>query len=598
MKKYSKLHFLLLALAASTLFFAAPSLAAMGEIQGFSFSGFGPGDILGAGESSAPDGNPDAVFSVSMTGIGALANFSLRSEDGKSAWDTTARNNIAGIHVQDGAGKLLTDSAGSMPIAPFLLGASFVLTVHDDGALARGGKFTLTALFVDGSESSATVEIPPSVKEEPEQTAQVKILSARWSDEAKRDLTGDYEKLAGDGVPDEAIRVVVQGSGKLTGVTVRSIKGDTAEWDTLPGNSAWLVAVTSSEKVLNRKDGSIEADLKGKTTLDLRLTDNGSIKRGRSTFEVSLTFSDGSVVKRAVAAKQAGPAGDPFEGSAVLLGPGDRDLTGQNEQRAGNGKPDWETELKVSTAGTVTGINIRNISGKAGEWDTVPGNKKWLIVATDQNGKILNRADGSVSMPVSGSVLFRLWLEDNGSLADSGTRSLLTLTYDDGRALSRELQKELRNSGDLTEESEKKPEETEPGNAEDHGLWLGAPRQASSSDFVGLGERPRKSGQKDWVFDFSVEGKGVIKSIELQGTAAGRSASWDTIPGNRVPLLGVFMQGKGLLNSKNGSVSLKVPSAANLLLFVEDDGFLARKGRKQFQLSVKWSDGTETKAMF
>jgi len=138
MKKYPKFYFLLIALAASSLLLAAPSLAAMGDIQGFTFSGFGPGDILGAGESSAPDGNPDAAFSVSMTGIGALANFSLRSEDGKSTWDTTARNNVAGIHVQDSAGKLLTDSAGSMPITPFLLGASFVLTVHDDGSLARG----------------------------------------------------------------------------------------------------------------------------------------------------------------------------------------------------------------------------------------------------------------------------------------------------------------------------------------------------------------------------------------------------------------------------------------------------------------------------
>ncbi len=57
----------------------------------------------------------------------------LRSGDGKSTWDTTPENNIPGIHVQDGAGKLLTDSSRGLPITPFLLGASFVLTVHDDG---------------------------------------------------------------------------------------------------------------------------------------------------------------------------------------------------------------------------------------------------------------------------------------------------------------------------------------------------------------------------------------------------------------------------------------------------------------------------------
>lgn len=588
MKKYLKIQFLLIAAAAVSLLFAAPALAAMGEIQSFSFSGFGPGDILGPGESAAPDGNPDAVFSVSITGIGALANFSLRSGDGKSTWDTTPGNNIPGIHVQDGAGKLLTDSSRGLPITPFLLGASFVLTVHDDGSLARGGKFTLTALFVDGSENSATVEIPPSVKEEPEQTAQVKILSARWSDEAKRDLTGDYEKLAGDGVPDEAIRVVVQGSGKLTGVTVRSIKGDAAEWDTLPGNSAWLVAVTSSEKVLNRKDGSIEADLKGRTALDLRLTDNGSIKRGRSTFEVSLTFSDGSVVKRAVDEKQAGPAGDAFAGSAVLLGPGNRDLTGRNEQRAGNGKPDIEAELKVETTGTIVAVNIHTTSGVSGEWDTIPGNGKWLVVLTGTDGAILNRADGSVSIPVSGPSVFHLWFEDNNAFSEAETRAAVTLTYDDGRVLSRQLQSP----------SSGRPQRGpgRPVQKESRELRLSPPRQASSSDYVGKGERPGKSGNKDWVFELQITGKGKVESMTLQGSSSTGMAVWDTIPGNGFSLLGITAQGRGLLNRADGTVSFDVPPNSNLMLFVEDDGFLRRRGQKQFKVQVTWSDGSVTES--
>lgn len=586
MKKYLKIHFLLIALAAASLLFAAPSLAAMGDIRSFSFSGFGPGDILGAGESSAPDGNPDAVFSLSITGIGALANFSLRSEDGKSLWDTTPGNNIPGIHVQDGAGKLLTDSSRGMPITPFLLGGSFVLTVHDDGSLARGGKFTLTALFVDGSESSATVEIPPSVQEAPEQSARVKILSARWSDEARRDLTGDYEKLAGNGVPDEAIRVVVQGSGKLTGVTVRSVKGDAAEWDTLPGNSAWLVAVTSSEKVLNRKDGSIEADLKGRTTLDLRLTDNGSMKRGRSTFEVSLIFSDGSVVKRAVDEKQAAPAGDAFAGSAVLLGPGSRDLTGRNEQRAGNGKPDLEAELNVETTGTIVAVNIHTISGVSGEWDSIPGNGKWLVVLTGTDGAILNRADGSISIPVSGPTVFHLWFEDNNAFSEAETRAVVTLTYDDGRTLSRELQSPV-------------PERPQRGpgkgvQKERREVRLSPPRQASSSDYVGKGERPGKSGTKDLVFDLQITGEGKVESMSLQGSSSTGMGIWDTIPGNGFSLLGITAPGKGLLNRADGAVSFDVPPHNNLMLFVEDDGFLRRRGQKHFKLLVTWSDGTVT----
>ncbi len=591
---FKKIFFSLLAL----VLLSSPAMAAMGDISDFSFAGFEYGDILGPGESAQPDGNPDAVFTITITGIGgAIANLELRSEDGKSVWDTKAGNNIPGINVKDGNGNVLAASSGNMPITPFLLGTGFVLTVHDDGSIAKGGKFMVKSVFVDGSENTASVSVPATAKKE--SAASIKLLSAKWVTEGLRDLTGRNERLAGDGKQDLRIRAVLEGSAVVTGITVRSLEGDPFEWDTVPDNRFWLAAAVRSNTVLNSKtDGSINIELKGKTNLDIFLSRPDSMEKSIPACEVLFTFSDGSVLKRKIESALAAPASDEFAGSAILLGEGERDLAGLNEQRAGNGKPDWETELKVSTTGTITGINIRNISGKAGEWDTVPGNKRWLIVVADQNGKVLNRQNGSVSIPVSAAMALRLWMEDNGSLGESETRSLITLSYDDGRALSRDLQKKLRNSDGSTEKSNPKPEEKEAGQAVDHGLWLGEPRQASSSDYVGLGERPRKSGKKDWVFDFSVEGRGEIKSIELLGTASGRSASWDTIPGNRVPLLGVFMQGKGLLNSRNGSVSLKVSSATNLLLFVEDDGFLSRRGRKQFQLTVRWSDGTETGAKF
>jgi hypothetical protein len=587
---FRKILFSLLAL----VLLASPAMAAMGDISDFSFAGFEYGDILGPGESAQPDGNPDAVFTITITGIGgAIANLELRSEDGKSVWDTKAGNNIPGINVKDGNGNVLAASSGNMPITPFLLGTGFVLTVHDNGSIAKGGKFTVKSVFVDGSETTASVAVPATAKKEP--AASIKLLSAKWVTEGLRDLTGRNERLAGDGKQDLRIRAVLEGTAVVTGITVRTLEGDPFEWDTVPGNRFWLAAAVRTNTVLNsKKDGSVKIELKEKTNLDLFLSRPDSMEKSIPACEVLFTFSDGSVLKRKIDSASAAPSSDEFAGSAILLGEGERDLAGLNEQRAGNGKPDWETELKVSTAGTITGINIRNVSGKAGEWDTVPGNKRWLIVVTDQNGKVLNRQNGSVSIPVSGAMALRLWMDDNDSLADGGTRSLLTLTYDDGRTLSRELQRKLRDVASSESETEKE-EDTQ---TEKRQLSIGSPRQASSSDYVGLGERPKKSGKKDWVFDLQISGKGEVKSMELQGTAAGRSASWDTIPRNRVPLLGVFMQGKGLLNNQNGAVSFPVPPNRNLMLFVEDDGFLSRRGQKQFQLTVRWSDGTETRAMF
>ena len=69
--------------------------AAMGEVQNFTFHGIGPEDVLGPGESATPDGNPDAVFSLNLSGIGgALTGISLQYEDGRSSWDTVAGNGI------------------------------------------------------------------------------------------------------------------------------------------------------------------------------------------------------------------------------------------------------------------------------------------------------------------------------------------------------------------------------------------------------------------------------------------------------------------------------------------------------------------------
>ncbi|MGI6251867.1 MAG: hypothetical protein ACOYJV_00330 [Aminivibrio sp.] len=427
-------------LAAFLLITSLPACGAMGDIQAFTFDGYGA-DILGPGEDPKPDGQPDASFSVVITGAGALAHFTIASPDGNVRWDTKAGNDIAGIHVKDGKGKVVSTSSENLPVIPFLLAVSFDLSVHDDGAIAEGGKFTLTALFIDGSESTATVEIPRTAKDEPDKKRPLKILSAKWNPDASRDLTGANEKLAGDGAPDESIQVVVQGAGKLTGVTVKSARGG-AEWDTLPGNEAWLVAVTSKDKVLNNKDGSIEAEIKGKTTLDLWLTDNGTIKRGRSAFEVLLVFSDGSVIKKAI--DQDGGKGrgriEQFDGTAVFLGQGNRDLTGQNEKKAGNGKPDMQAELTVETPGTVVAVAVESLSGKKGEWDTIPGNGKWLVAVADKNGNLLNKADGSVSIPVSAKSSFSLWFEDNGDFSARNFKAMVVLTYDDGRVLSRELE--------------------------------------------------------------------------------------------------------------------------------------------------------------
>ena len=587
-----KKHVLRIMLAALTLLLVSSACwAAMGDIQSFTFRGVGE-DLLGPGENPTPDGTQDPFFSVTVSGIGALTGFVLQNEDGTSVWDTVAGNNVPGMMVKDSSGNIIVHSGGSMPLIPLVLGAGFTISVHDDGAIARGGKFALLARFADGSRSQSVIDIPASEQPTPAEVS-VTILSAEWTGTGTRDLTRRDEQLRGDGKTDMTARISVEGKGVLTGIVIRSVAGEKGAWDTVPANRAPLIAVTQGDTILNASDGNIEIPLDGQYTFDLLLTDTGAIARGKSLFEVALVFSDGSVVAKEIAKeKSEEPAAGEFSGSAVFAGPGNRDLVGRNERRQGNGNPDWKIDLKVETLGTISGIKVFNSTGPAGEWDTIPGNGRWLIAATGADGKLLNTADGSVRIAVPKPLTLQLWVEDNGSLEDSNVRSKVTLFYDDGRELTREIV----SSGSKDQETPTPTPRVRPDRRRERvkrEIFFSNPRQASSSDYVGPKDQLRKSGKKDWLFEFRIEGNGTVKEITVEAVDA--SFIWDTVPKNRNWVIGVLVPGKGLLNKKDGSVSFEVPPHNNLQLFVEDNGVL-KQGASQFEITVTWSDGARSKA--
>lgn len=576
-----KKHVLRIMLAAATLLFVSSCCwGAMGEIQNFTFRGVGE-DVLGPGENPAPDGIQDPFFSVNVSGVGALAGFILQNEDGTSVWDTVSGNNVPGMTVKDGSGNVIVHSGASMPLFPLILGAGFTISVHDDGSIARGGKFALVARFADGSKSQSVIEIPASAKPTPPE-ASVKILSAEWTGRGSRDLTRDDEQPRGDGKPDMTARITLEGKGVLTGIVIRGIEGEKSSWDTVPANRAPLIAVTQGNKVLNAADGSLEIPLEGKYTFDLLLTDTGAIAHGKSRFEVAAVFSDGSVVAKAIAKDaKAETSEDAFAGFAGSTGPGDRDLVGRSERRQGNGNPDWKIDLKVETLGTISGIRVFNSTGPAGEWDTIPGNGRWLVAVTGADGKLLNAPDGSVRIAVPKPLTLQLWVEDNGSLEDPNARTKVTLLYDDGRELTREIVSGSKD-GDTPA----------PGQSE-RAIFFSKPRQASSSDYVGPKDQLGKSGKKDWLFEFRIEGSGVVEAITVEAVDA--SFIWDTVPKNRNWIIGVLAPGKGLLNKKDGSVSFEVPPHNKLQLFVEDNGVL-KQGASKFTITVTWSDGSTSTA--
>lgn len=560
-----------LATVAMVLLIATGAFAAMGDVQDLNFNGFGPSDRVGTGERSEPDGRPDARFTASISGAGALTGLLLKSDDGNATWDTTPGNGIWGMEVRDSSGKLLTESSGRLPLVPFLGGLGIEMALADNGEIARGGRFTLTARFLDNSESSATVMVQRSTTAT---QTRISLRSASWEGTGPRDLTGRNEALRGDGNPDDRIRLELDGSGTLVSVEVRNIVNGnpTAAWDTIPGNGRWALAAVEGNRMLNRSDGSVEVDLSGRTVLDLWMSDNGVISRGGNRFETVLRFSDGHILRGIIDEGAIEPTPTQTRGlDAIFAGEGNRDLVGRNEERSGNGRRDWRVDVNLERSGTITGMKVANVRGPAGEWDTIPGNGKWLLGVTQTDGEVLNRSNGSIrfSVPRSGELI--LWLENNGSLGKAETRSVLTVTYDDGRVFEQEIQPYSGTSdssdGDLIEAT-----------------FAGT----GNRDYVGRNETLRGDGRRDSRFDIRFNETGTLTGIRIVNTTKG--GEWDTTPNNKRWLVAATRPNGAVLNASNGSIRLPVKGTTSLQLWVEDNGTLDNPD-SSFRITLSFRDG-------
>ncbi len=118
------------------------------------------------------------------------------------------------------------------------------------------------------------------------------------------DFMGLSFDISGDGNRDTVIRQRLHASGKIKSIEVRSSsEGPLSVWDTIPGNH-WIplgVAEMSRPDVLmNRRDGSVDIDVRKSRTFFLYLQDNGTIASGRQSFQVTVIFTDGRVAKTPV----------------------------------------------------------------------------------------------------------------------------------------------------------------------------------------------------------------------------------------------------------------------------------------------------------
>ncbi|MDO9509145.1 MAG: hypothetical protein Q7I97_07395, partial [Thermovirgaceae bacterium] len=322
-----------------SLFLSGAAWGAMGDITDFSFRS-AQEDMLGMNESTAPDGKQDALFVVSVKGIGAITDVSLKAVDGAREWDTVRGNDKWGIVVKDATGKTITSESG-MPIVPFLGFATLNLYVSDDGtAFSKTREFEVSVKFIDGSTAAAKTTVTgmpdifkPAVAAQTQQAQPLQgDMKAFLYGIRARDVVGKTENLGADGIDDAHFRVTFSTISVVDQVTIRNVDGTNAMWDTVPGNGTWAVAVLLDGNLKNRTDGSVKFAVEGDTALDLWVADNGAVAGGKTSFEVIVRFNDGSTL-REIAATEASAAQSQDEGflSAFIFPPGTADLAGRGE---------------------------------------------------------------------------------------------------------------------------------------------------------------------------------------------------------------------------------------------------------------------------
>ena len=364
--------------------------------------------------------------------------------------------------------------------------------------------------------------------------------------------------------------------------------GTSSAWDTVPGNGTWAIAVYTDGKLRNKDDGSVKFAVEGDTTLDLWVADNGSIAAGSTNYEVIVKFNDGHVLRK-VAQRQEAAKAMPDKGilSAALIKPEKGDMTSRSEALKGDGKPDWKIALEMVAEGKIINFIVRGDDG-ASEWDTIPGNGKWLVAVTDSSGNVLNESNGSVALSVSGKKGFNLWLTDNGTIAEGDVKYKVIVVMSDGSILEKEVVRVVEE--DHTQKTAA-PSGTAQVSDKIRATYLGK----GPMNYLKKGEVSSLLATPDANHDVHIllkliKTKGTIKSIAIKAKD-GKSGSWDTIPGNGVWNIVVTRAASGeILSNTDGSFKMDVEGDTELHLWLADNGNFSPAPEK-FEVYIAFEDG-------
>lgn len=556
----------------NSLYAAAPANAASLKISGFAFNQGESADIMGPGGAVAPDGKPDAAFSLALSGASAITEITLENKDG-AKWSTNTPNAFVALVGSNGQ---IINSGGRLSVLPVLLAANYKLYISDaDKEIAKENTFTVTVKLVDGAVLTGKTDVAPAASAPVVSGDKAEgITAAQSAGVSGYDLANTGKGIGADGLKDTAIKAAFSfKNATIAGIKLQSEAGSAkSAWDTLKGSgSPLLVVLDKNENIVNKADGSVSIAVAGDAEYTLLAQDNGGVlTKSGSVVKLTVSLTDGRVFERVVDVKAAAPAKDTL--TVEYKGKGKYDFAGESENLGSNLNADRQIDAALNTAGTITGIRIKSASGKI--WDTIPKNNNWLVVATNAAGERLNKADGSVSIPVSGSTALSLWFEEDG-----GAEGPFTVTF-------------VLANGQVIEAATAKAGGKEPRKDRREVKFLSAKPAPSNIDIVGKNKKLASNGAKDHTLKVEVRGTGQITVMTLKDSS---NAGWDTLTANNGRWRLAVREGSKTLNNADGTVKINVNGAKELALFAQNNGKLSA-GSGKLILEITWSGGEVTES--
>ncbi len=243
------------------------------------------------------------------------------------------------------------------------------------------------------------------------------------------DAVNPGKEIKGDDVPDGLFQLTVEAKDKtITAIEIRKTDGVSSLWDTIPGTSTGAIGVALASdpiKLLNHRDGTVSIPVKDRIDLNLYVGDNGDVAAGKANFRIAVTFSDGEIAWCPVQLAAAGTA--PKTGVtkvnflATWLGWVTTDAVGKYPGLKPDGVADtvFGLDIEVSPRSTITGVEINRADGMGANWATAGINPTaWGLAVAYKTAQttLLNKPDGSVSIPIEGRAQLYLYAADPGDL--------------------------------------------------------------------------------------------------------------------------------------------------------------------------------------